>query len=214
MGSVVYAIIIPDRRKQQQLCHINMLKEYHERNCDGEKTCAVVVTSVPNVICEKHEAMEGDKMESDYLYSTRMTLNNSELLINLRSKLNRLSRNEAAALKCLILKYTQLFPDTPTQTNVMYHDVDVGDVKPAYRVNPQKRELLQQEVKYMLYTGLIEPSHIAWSSPCLLVPKPDGSVTFCIDFRKVNALIKPDSFPLPRIEDGTDQVGHSKYVCQ
>ena len=61
--------------------------------------------------------------------------------------------------------------------------------------------------------GLIEPSHSTWSSPCVLVPKKDGSFRFCTDFRKVNFLTKPDSYPLPRIEDCIDLVGHSKrYV--
>ena len=82
----------------------------------------------------------------------------------------------------------------------MYHDVDIGDAKPvkqyAYRVNPQKRKLLQQKVTYMLDNGLIEPNHSAWSLPCLLVPKLEGSVRFCTDFRKVDALNKADSFPL------------------
>ena len=117
-------------------------------------------------------------------------------------------------MECLILEYTLLFSDTPTQTSVMYHDIDVGDAKPfkqhAYRVNPQKRKLLQWEVMYMLDSGLIEPSHSAWSSPCLLVPKSDGSVRFCTDFR----MTKADSFLLPRIEDCIDQVGHSKYVSK
>ena len=66
----------------------------------------------------------------------------------------------------------------------------------------------------MLDTGLIEPSHSALSSPCLLIPKPDGSVRFCTDFRKVTALTKDDSFPCSRIEDCIDQVGHSKYVSE
>ena len=42
-----------------------MLKEYHKRNCDGEKACAVVVTSTPDAICGKSEAVEGHKMESN-----------------------------------------------------------------------------------------------------------------------------------------------------
>ena len=67
----------------------------------------------------------------------------------------------------------------------------------AYRLNPQKRKLLQQEVTYMLDTGLTEPSHSA-----------DGSVRFCTDFRKVNALTKADSFLLTQIENCIDQVGH------
>ena len=66
----------------------------------------------------------------------------------------------------------------------------------------------------MLDAGLIEPSHSAWSSPCLLVPKPDGTFRFCTDFRKVNSLTKPDSYPLPRIEDCIDRVENSKYVSK
>lgn len=56
----------------------------------------------------------------------------------------------------------------------------------------------------MLDTGLTEPSQSAWSSPCLLVPKPDDSVRFCTDFRKINALTKADPFPPPGIEDCID----------
>ena len=33
-----------------------------------------------------------------------------------------------------------------------------------------------------------------------------------VDFQKVNFLTKPDSYPLPRIEDCIDRVGQSKYV--
>ena len=80
-----------------------MLKEYHEWHCDDEKTCAVVVKSVPDAICGKHETVEGDKIELDYLCDMRMRLNNSEVLVNLGSKLNHLPRNEAAELECLIL---------------------------------------------------------------------------------------------------------------
>ena len=216
VGSVDYVIATPDCRKQPQFCHINMLKDYHERNRDGEKTCAVAVTSIPDVVCEKSDIEEGNKIEADYLCDIGIRLNNSEVLASLGNKLNRLPKNEASELQCLILEYTQLFPDTPTQTSVICHDVNVGDAKPvkqhAYRVNPQKRKLLQQEVTYMLETGLIEPSHSAWSSPCLLVPKPDGSVRFHTDFRKVNALTKADTFPRSRIENCIDRVSHAKYV--
>ena len=129
MGSVDYVIATPDRRKQRQFCHINMLKDYHERNCDGEKTCAVAVTSTPDAVCEKSDAEEGNKMEADFLCDTGIRLNNSEVLANFGNKLNHLPKNEASELQCLILEYTQLFPDTPTQTSVICHYVDVGDAK-------------------------------------------------------------------------------------
>ncbi len=44
--------------------------------------------------------------------------------------------------------------------------------------------------------------------------KSDGSFRFCTDYRKVNAITKPDSFPLPRIEDCIDQVGNAKFVSK
>ena len=34
----------------------------------------------------------------------------------------------------------------------------------------------------MLQNDIIEPSLSDWSSPCLLLPKPDGSYRLCTDF--------------------------------
>lgn len=106
----------------------------------------------------------------------------------------------------------------PGRTTVCVHDIDVGDAAPIkqhpYRVNPRKREIMQSEVEYMLRHGLAEPSQSPWSSPCLLVPKPDNTFRFCTDYRKVNHVTKPDSFPLPRMEDCVDRVGLAKYVTK
>ncbi|KAL1250723.1 hypothetical protein QQF64_018519 [Cirrhinus molitorella] len=107
---------------------------------------------------------------------------------------------------------------TPTQTHVLFHDIKIVNSSPIkqhpYRVNPQKREEMRKEVGYLLTHGLAVPSLSAWSSPCLLVPKPDGSFRFCTDYRKVNSVTKPDSFPLPRMEDCVDRVGASSFVTK
>lgn len=73
---------------------------------------------------------------------------------------------------------------------------------------------LEAEVEYLLKNGLAEPSYSSWASPCILVRKANGSFRFCTDYRKVNALTKFDSFPLPRIEDCIDQVGSATYVSK
>ena len=94
----------------------------------------------------------------------------------------------------------------------------MGDATPIkqhpYRVHPEKQKKMSAEVDYLLEHDLIEPSSSPWSSPCLLVPKPDGSVRFCTDFRKVNHLTKPDSFPMPRIDDCIDRIGQAQYVTR
>ena len=48
-----------------------------------------------------------------------------------------------------------------------------------------------------------------WASPIVLVSKKDGTVRSCVDYRKVNSLVKPDGFPLPRIQDCLDAVAGS-----
>ena len=37
VGDVDYIVLTPNRRKQTQLCHVNMIKEYHERPDSGVK---------------------------------------------------------------------------------------------------------------------------------------------------------------------------------
>ncbi|CAI5657377.1 unnamed protein product [Oreochromis niloticus] len=52
-----------------------------------------------------------------------------------------------------------------------------------------------------------------WYPPAA-VPKADKTPRFCTDFRKVNSVTKPDSYPLPRMEDCVDRVGSAKFVTK
>ena len=51
----------------------------------------------------------------------------------------------------------------------------------------------------MLDAGVIRPSNSPWCNAVVLVRKKDGSLRFCIDFRRLNSLRVKDSHPLPRI---------------
>lgn len=67
----------------------------------------------------------------------------------------------------------------------------------------------------MLQHSIAKPSCIAWSSPCLLVVKANGEDRFCTDVRRVNSVMKPDCYPLPRTEDCADWVGGgARYVTK
>ena len=83
-----------------------------------------------------------------------------------------------------------------------------------YRLHPERQQYLRKEVKYLLDNVFIEPSQSEWSSPCILVPKSDGTFRMCTDYRKVNSVTKTDTFPIPRIDDCIDNIGHAKYVTK
>ena len=66
--------------------------------------------------------------------------------------------------------------------------------------------------KCLIARGIVHESVSAWSSPVVLVKKKDGSMRFCVDYRKLNKVTKKDSFPLPLIADTLDSLsGTSVY---
>nr|VZI26335.1 unnamed protein product [Spirometra erinaceieuropaei] len=44
-----------------------------------------------------------------------------------------------------------------------------------------------------------------------LVPKKDGSLRLCTDYRRLNAVTVRDSFPLPRLDDTLDSLGGAAW---
>lgn len=103
------------------------------------------------------------------------------------SHLSVLQRTE---LSKLIQEFPSLFGDVPSQTHLIEHDVDVGDVSPIrqrfYCVSFKKRLKLESEIWYMLENNIVKPSDSSWPSPCLLVRKHDDAFRVCTDCRKLN----------------------------
>jgi Reverse transcriptase (RNA-dependent DNA polymerase)/RNase H-like domain found in reverse transcriptase len=73
------------------------------------------------------------------------------------------------------------------------------------------RKAEKDEVDRMLKLGVIEPSNAEWASPVVLIPKPDGSTRFFVDYRKLNALTTRDVYPLPRMDECLDSLGEAEY---
>ena len=206
-----YVVKTPDRKRKTRVCHVNMLKPYVDRASVAPVAVATVAPAAPSLYTPESDGLRVKN-------SAGARLQNSDVLRDLPTFLSHLEKGAQADIIALIENNTGLFSDTPSRTTVLAHDVDVRGHSPikqhAYRVNPTKRELIKKEIDYLLGNNLAIPSSSAWSSPCLLVPKSDGSMRFCTDYRKVNNVTVADSYPLPRMEDCVDRVGAAKFVTK
>ena len=57
-----------------------------------------------------------------------------------------------------------------------------------YRISPCEEEELWRQIDKAIRCSWIQPSRSNFGSPVLFVPKPDGTLCMCIDYRAVNAL--------------------------
>jgi hypothetical protein len=78
-----------------------------------------------------------------------------------------------------------------------------------YRAGTHARAAEQEEIQKMLAQYFIEPATCEWASPIVLVPKPDGSIRFYVDYMRLNAITEPDTYPLPRMEEFIDSLGEA-----
>ena len=184
---------------------------YHRRVPDGTDKQVHNVSLVVNT-SDNDNTLDGTEIGHD------VRLKNSEILAKIEEKMRHLDTMQKDELSQLITEYSDLFPDVPTKTTAVYHDVEIGDALPIkqhpYRVNPLKLDAMREEINYMLENDIIEPSNSDFSSPSMLVSKPDGTYRFVTNFKAVNAITKCDSYPIPRIEDCTDKIGQAKYVSK
>ena len=70
---------------------------------------------------------------------------------------------------------------------------------------------MQKLLQDMGKRDVIQPSMSPWASPVVLVQKKDGSLWFCIDYRKLNAITRKDAYLIPQIDDTQDTLAGSTW---
>ena len=199
------------------------LRDLNVVNCSEESvtiypnttigTCISVSENEPTQMQSRNAETSHTNMEQPACQELPEYLND----LFLRSSVN-LDENEKNQFKSLLIKYQSVFAKSSDDlgfSDKVEHHIDTQGAKPikdpVRRLPLAKQEIEREEVRKMLQKGVIEPSVSPWSSNIVLVTKKDGSTRFCVDYRKLNAVTKKDSYPLPSVSQCLDALAGSVY---
>ena len=82
--------------------------------------------------------------------------------------------------------------------------------QPIYPMSERELEELRNYIKTMLAKGFIRESESPAGFPVLFVPKKNGKLRPCIDYRKLNDITIKNRYPLPNIGELRDRLSHAQ----
>ena len=129
------------------------------------------------------------------------------------------TNDTAERLRRLLAAHESLFAKSDAdlgRTDLTVHEIHTESGTAPIRQPPRRPPVALQDenrriLADMLDKGVIEESYSAWASPVVLVKKKDGSLRFCVDYRRLNDITVKDSFPLPRIDATLDSLGGAEW---
>ncbi|XP_042320340.1 uncharacterized protein LOC121929090 [Sceloporus undulatus] len=198
MGPVNYLIQLPDTGLKPKVYHVNSLKPFHER--------PQYLLALEDPEAEDEEWPEGafyDKREGGNLEDIQIP--------------TRLDSNQRTEFSHLTSRFASLFSPIPGLTMDPQHVVAADDNRPSAeqprRVSPVAKQAIEKEINEMLEMGIIRPSRSTWASPVVLVPKKGGKeIRFCVDYRRLNSVTRPEQYPMPRVDELLEKLGRAKYL--
>ena len=196
MGKVTYMVDMHDHKKRRRVFHVNMLKTFQIHQLIES---SYLVTDG-----------EGDSEDGDILFWLDGTPDDRPLVGQ------GLNNNQRQQLQQILTEFSEVLQNKPGHTKLVEHRIETGTscpVKlPPYRLPQAYRESVQKEIQEMLEQDIIEPSSSEWAAPIILVKKKDGSLRLCVDYRRLNSVSRTDAYPMPRIDDMTDQLGRASFI--
>ena len=122
----------------------------------------------------------------------------------------------------LLSEYKDQFTDEIPRYNSdieFEHKIDLksGATVPKrkfYRLTPNERKIMNDQIKELLENGLIQPSQSPFGAPIVSAKKSDGTMRMCIDYRELNERTILNRYPLPNIQELFDIIGRAKYYTK
>lgn len=95
------------------------------------------------------------------------------------------------------------------------HKIDLEEGKqppflPIYGLSEPQLKAVREYVDENLAKGYIRESDSPAGFPILFVPKKDGTLRLCVDYRKLNEITRKNRYPLPNISELRDRLSKAK----
>ena len=204
-----------DMNGKSRLYHINMLKEYVERENEiGEQSQN---DRDENSVYEFVSAAVKEPEEQDEAELTLFEKGQTESYrdIDINPDLNDVERLQ---VEQLIEEFQDIFTDRPRVTNLGEHEMNLAAAEPIrskpYPPPHAMRAQLSSEIDSMLSMDIIEKSNAAYASPVVMVKKSDNSVRVCCDYRKLNRISVFDPEPMPTADDIFVKLSGNRYFSK
>ena len=199
LGDTTYLVDAPYKNgKRGRKCHRNLLKRYF---LQVMSTAVMLAAEGDNIAEFPHFKPEETDKERKWKEA------------NLDGDLTEEQKKEL--LKTLI-EFDDVFKNTPGEAKVEPFTIPTGEAKPISTyprgLSPKWKQKILEEVQALQSTGIIVPSRSPWASPIVPVPKPQGGVRMCIDYKPLNKVTDTDVYPLPRVEQLLEEVTQSRYI--
>lgn len=85
---------------------------------------------------------------------------------------------------------------------------------PIYQLSEKELKELDAYLKTNLGKGFIRPSSSSAGYPILFVPKKDGRLRLCVDYRKLNEITIKNRYPLPNANELRDRLTKAQWFTK
>lgn len=111
---------------------------------------------------------------------------------------------------CFAFSTAELGRTTLTEMHIKLKDETPVTYRP-YRLSYPEREKVKNMIEDLCTNGIIRESESEYASPIIIVPKKNGDIRLCVDYRALNKKTCKDKYPMPLIEDQIDNLSGQKY---
>ena len=193
---------------------------------------AKVLTVKPKTpLCELHAVKVLENIDPLFpeTDSSRVRLNQQTSTIKEEIKIpdgidlseSKITPDQKLKLEEFLTKWEHLFSKGITDLgncDLVKHKINLTDEtpfkEPHRKIPPAIFQEVRDHLKEMIEANAIRPSSSPYSSNVVIVRKKDGTIRFCVDFRKLNNRTTKDAYAIPRVEDTLHLLARAKYFSK